>query len=1164
MALDEQLSIGIIEGPLKYVIRILVDPLSEPEFKSYAELVLKNIGFQQGKKDLEVVANDSQLLSDWFYMRRSLRPQSLARDLLKRWVDTLFYGYEYAEKRTKHNFILSELGRVAGDIDPDSIYLHLPGGLDIDLRDTLDIPGLSFLRGMLEKWIVPQFSAWNANSTASYNSFRETPSSPTGLGEALLQQYVHLFYAWKMLRNGIPSKIATTAPIPSVTAAELFVPTDRNSYSTAKAIHIDVANSSPSPAVTARAPVRKKSGNPFTDVFFHYMSFCSGRSAVQQVIDEEEAELRDQMRPFAVFPVADATSVITNEPYSKISDSKMSDYDTLGGLYLPPPQIQELLDLFYPSRLHQLYITDMLSIGLMYKTISNAASGDTSVPSDGAYKLAIPDPKNVRALLLPARTYLSFKREGRVIERILEETVSSSAGATTASSIPSGQDVSSPRINSENMVDESKITWKLCFRDSVFHGEFTITMLSTLRRCPQITSLSFACKRPIDDMELGYMGGNVPATVRFLTFESALSSDAIKVLCLKLKTQNWSFLHPINDDASSARGLLGLCIRQHSLTPEDVKYLCELLDPLGIAKNGTSDGRFSPSLKTGIDQFNIFSNVWHASSSPSMYGGSANMATSLYGLRYIDLSYNKLSDALCSNIIRSTVGSPIEAVELGGNFIHKGLYFCDAFKSTVNYHLCRIKYVGFSSNSLTNTTFRDIFESCKTQKTITSIDVSSNALTDTKNNRDFIREFLKTNDNLRNLNLSFNKFTTEITKSLHLGLIENDKLIILALHGNLLKSKDVTYIQEKLKINRDKYVRGHYSYPPHTIGHSKMHHYHATQSFDNTTEDFTANENYVPSNGSTPLPSAIRRAASDARSSSQYGVRHSIHLPTRVAPDAMTNRSMSVSDTTKVERALYPASPATGDADGEMRRLHRERLFGPEPLIAIPVPPGEYLHNTAVATVVNTQNLQQVPYSSDLSTPPSGVGTSSVGSQMQVKQEMKSDVSDNNISYNTLCVLFSTPLAWRDKSNHLHPIETLDYANEREVLVHVFKEAQRDISVRFDFATTDILRSAVTLGCRALHFSGHGHPQCLNFEDGRSGLQFVTVDMLRGLCQAGGLKLEFVFVSACYSFKAGEAFVEAGVPHVVCVNVDAQLLDAAAMAFTRAFYLALAVVRFSF
>ena len=69
----------------------------------------------------------------------------------------------------------------------------------------------------------------------------------------------------------------------------------------------------------------------------------------------------------------------------------------------------------------------------------------------------------------------------------------------------------------------------------------------------------------------------------------------------------------------------------------------------------------------------------------------------------------------------------------------------------------------------------------------------------------------------------------------------------------------------------------------------------------------------------------------------------------------------------------------------------------------------------------------------------------------------------------------------------------------------------------------------------------------------------MTADRLRNLCSAGSNQLEFVFVSACYSRRAGEAFAAAGVAHVVCVNIHAQILDSAAMAFTRAFYLALAL-----
>jgi Peptidase family C25 len=105
----------------------------------------------------------------------------------------------------------------------------------------------------------------------------------------------------------------------------------------------------------------------------------------------------------------------------------------------------------------------------------------------------------------------------------------------------------------------------------------------------------------------------------------------------------------------------------------------------------------------------------------------------------------------------------------------------------------------------------------------------------------------------------------------------------------------------------------------------------------------------------------------------------------------------------------------------------------------------------------------------------------------------------------------------------------------------VFREVRRDISLSFDFATTDSLRTALSLGCRALHFSGHGHPSCLIFEDGQSGLQNISVDALKNLVTAGGLTLDFVFVSACHSRNTGEAFAEAGVPHVVCCKIDAKV-----------------------
>jgi len=71
------------------------------------------------------------------------------------------------------------------------------------------------------------------------------------------------------------------------------------------------------------------------------------------------------------------------------------------------------------------------------------------------------------------------------------------------------------------------------------------------------------------------------------------------------------------------------------------------------------------------------------------------------------------------------------------------------------------------------------------------------------------------------------------------------------------------------------------------------------------------------------------------------------------------------------------------------------------------------------------------------------------------------------------------------------------------------------------------------------------------------------VGQIKSLFSAGSIsggKLNIprlCFVNACSSRLAGEAFVAAGVPHVVCVESQTELMDKAAAVFTRSFYLAL-------
>ena len=70
---------------------------------------------------------------------------------------------------------------------------------------------------------------------------------------------------------------------------------------------------------------------------------------------------------------------------------------------------------------------------------------------------------------------------------------------------------------------------------------------------------------------------------------------------------------------------------------------------------------------------------------------------------------------------------------------------------------------------------------------------------------------------------------------------------------------------------------------------------------------------------------------------------------------------------------------------------------------------------------------------------------------------------------------------------------------------------------------------------------------------------FDVKDIKELIMSDGVAPFKFVFVSACHSGLAGETFASAGVPHVVCCQQESELKDTAALAFTRSFYLALAV-----
>lgn len=172
-------------------------------------------------------------------------------------------------------------------------------------------------------------------------------------------------------------------------------------------------------------------------------------------------------------------------------------------------------------------------------------------------------------------------------------------------------------------------------------------------------------------------------------------------------------------------------------------------------------------------------------------------------------------------------------------------------------------------------------------------------------------------------------------------------------------------------------------------------------------------------------------------------------------------------------------------------------------------------------------------------------------------------VSSRHQYENTITVLRSAPLVYRDEARNLRPFGRLNFEMERELLYQCFKESHRDIELLFDTATTPRLLAAKTRRTSCLIYSGHGHETHLPFENGLheigTGTHWLDVEMLRHLIvQEKGAPFQLVFVSACHSRLAGETFANAGVRHVVCCQQDSEVKDVAAHAFTYQFYLALA------
>lgn len=1225
--INEQLQDSIVEGPLRTIISMLVDPKSDRDVRAAAEEVLKNLGFRSGVKDFELCGYDFEILRDWYVMRRSQKPQDEALELLRDWVENLFNDTQS---------------------DRAPYQLHRQPGESIASANDL------------------------AHETATMLNATIAPASG----------------ASKMHHTNSGSRESFD------TAVEVI------NYTSAVASGVAAGTSAATTAVSRLPPLSIPSlHRNFTESILRFLPFCikspfheSGSSATPTKYNPQDDNYDispsaggAQFMNRSMHPASSMLNV--NSPNASTTPSG-TNHITQAELYdwldRPPLGILHLMEMFYSSKLHQLLLMDMTSLGVALST-QPPAIGDDGEQYTDAEEVAcdldivylLPRPHSVSAIMLPARSYQSFTRVGRVIEKMVEYS------------------------------DSSKM-WSLIFRDSEYLGDFHTSLLSSLRRCPQICSLSFASSQRVeDDALLGHLVGQIPPTIRFISFKSTLSRESIQALCILLRTHNAAF-HTDADTPKStgghrrgrsggasalgkgfadqtaktgadpepnrSKGLLGLALTHLTFEATEINYIIELLQQRvsrlsstsrgqsfkgdgnsnpntgerPVSKNsGNTNSASAPVLTRGrsvSDGTPVGSNPSTPSNNNNRGGVSPAASVSPGGLRFLDLSYNALNDATCARVLAAALTGPLEGLELGGNIINRGIKFAETMElftaDKMMDHRHRLRYLGLARNNLTGKAVSSLLEHLMTNNTLTGLDLSENDIDHSAASNEMFRRFLRCNTGLRALDLCHNKLGADTFKEIHLGLLENDSLLLLPMAGNhqVEVSPTVNLIQIKLRENRLLY-KSQTKIDDYLTQQGKMAAYQTEEELGmrisftdrDTLEKLNAQdlelindqggENGLLEGEEVPMVSAEALAPEDTPLEAyepedfHMGAHFTSQQPLKLMNPSNSRRNSNAvpvsEDQTQDSSADLPPS-GVARASAEVSHIKvpgysiaiavpidphqraytnynsdRAKIFGNSTSMQLARMQGEQsspraatslerkLTNPGTAeagTAANTQSLKATaspsiptltksrpnsisitsgPTSlhSDVSfltspkhggdstrSPDTGDGTSATFSQSHPLLE-----ASEKFSNNTLNVLFSAPLAGFDRNSRPHPLEMLDYTNERELLIQVFKEVHRDVSVHFDFATTDTLRTALSFGCKALHFSGHGIPKGLCFEDGRAGLQVVRVNQLRDLLGAGGLNLQFVFVSACYSMEIGEAFVKAGVPHVVCVKVDTKV-----------------------
>ncbi|KAL3921441.1 MAG: hypothetical protein SGILL_002745 [Bacillariaceae sp.] len=171
---------------------------------------------------------------------------------------------------------------------------------------------------------------------------------------------------------------------------------------------------------------------------------------------------------------------------------------------------------------------------------------------------------------------------------------------------------------------------------------------------------------------------------------------------------------------------------------------------------------------------------------------------------------------------------------------------------------------------------------------------------------------------------------------------------------------------------------------------------------------------------------------------------------------------------------------------------------------------------------------------------------------METQQEV-------SLNFDRISFFQSSPLVFFEKELGIHRnIPLRDYRYERLMIEAAVEEGLQNgahIEVTDEVATMDRFSAAFAENySHVMHFSCHGQADGFSLENGYGSLHTLPTDGLRRMIAAVGSSVTFVFVASYHARAIGEAFVEAGIPHVVSCQTDGEFRDQVAIEFMQCFY----------